>query len=189
VTERGSKGRIEDAAAELLARHGFNGMGLKAISEATDLPFGSIYHHFPGGKEQIAATAILVNAAVVGELLEANLAEGLTDDAIRRMFAFMAERLEGSDWTAGCVVGTPAADDPSAVPAVRDACADGFALIVDPLAETLVQDGSTPADARALALTLVSAYEGATLLARTQRSREPLDTAAEAMVRLVAISR
>jgi len=183
-----SKARIESVAADLLARDGFNGMGLKALSEATALPYGSIYHHFPGGKEEIAATAILANASVVGQLLEANLAEGVTDDAIRRMFAFMAERLEASDWSAGCVVGTPAADDPSAAPTVRDACADGFALIVDPIASTLEREGVARADARALALTLVAAYEGATLLARTQRSREPLDTAAEAMIRLVALT-
>jgi TetR/AcrR family transcriptional repressor of lmrAB and yxaGH operons len=186
---RDSKARIESVAADLLARDGFNGMGLKALSAATELPYGSIYHHFPGGKEEIAATAILANASVVGQLLEANLAEGVTDDAIRRMFAFMAERLEASDWSSGCVVGTPAADDPSESPQVRDACADGFALIVDPIADALVGEGLPAADARALAITLVSTYEGATLLARAHRSREPLDTAAEGMVRLVALSR
>jgi AcrR family transcriptional regulator len=186
---RGSKDRIESAAADLLARDGFNGMGMKALSAAVALPYGSIYHHFPGGKEEIAVTAILGNAGVVGELLEANLAEGVTDDAIRRMFAFMAERLEASGWSMGCVVGTPAADDPTGAPQVRDACADGFALIVDPIAEALAAEGLDPADARALALTLIAAYEGATLLARAQHSREPLDSAAEAMVRLVALSR
>jgi TetR/AcrR family transcriptional repressor of lmrAB and yxaGH operons len=184
-----SKARIEAAAADLLARDGFNGMGLKALSEATELPFGSIYHHFPGGKEEIAATAILGNVSVVAALLEANLAEGVTDDAIRRMFAFMAERLAATDWAMGCVVGTPAADDPSASPRVRDACADGFALIVDPITVAFEQEGRDAAEARAMAVTLVAAYEGATLLARSQRSREPLDTAAETMIRLVTLTR
>jgi AcrR family transcriptional regulator len=184
-----SKARIEAVAAELLSRDGFNGMGLKALSDAAQLPYGSIYHHFPGGKEEIAATAILANAEVVGELLRANLAEGVTDDAIRRMFRFMAERLEASDWQLGCVVGTPSADDPVGVPQVQDACAQGFARIVDPIGEALVAEGRSPEAARAMALTLVAAYEGATLLARTQRSREPLVSAAEAMVRLVASER
>jgi AcrR family transcriptional regulator len=184
-----SKARIESVAADLLARDGFNGMGLKALSEATKLPYGSIYHHFPGGKEEIAVTAILANAEVVGRLLEANLAGGVTDDAVRRMFAFMAERLEASDWQLGCVVGTPSADDPADTTRVQAACAEGFARIVDPIAAALVAEGRPPADARATALALVAAYEGATLLARTQRSREPLTSAAEAMVRLVASER
>lgn len=176
-------------ASELLARDGFNGMGLKAISQATDLPYGSIYHHFPGGKEEIAATAILASGAGVGALLEANLADGVTPDAIRRMFGFMTARLEAAQWASGCIVGTPAADDPSASPRVRDACAESFALLVDVIAAALVREGRSAEDARALALTLMAAYERATLLARSQGSREPLDAAAEAMVRLVALTR
>ena len=52
-----------------------------------------------------------------------------------------------------------------------------------------VTEGRAPDAARAMALTLVSAYEGATLLARTQHTREPLDRAAEAMIRLVDLDR
>jgi TetR/AcrR family transcriptional regulator, lmrAB and yxaGH operons repressor len=185
---RPSKAHIEAAAADLLARDGFNGMGLKALSEATGLPFGSIYHHFPGGKEEIAATAILANATVVSELLEANLADGVTDDAIRRMFSFMADRLEASAWSMGCVVGTPSADDPAGSPRVAAAVTAGFALIVDPIAAALGRDGRLSGDARALALTIVSTYEGATLLARARRSREPLEAAAESMIRLVGLT-
>ncbi|HMG40196.1 MAG TPA: helix-turn-helix domain-containing protein, partial [Acidimicrobiales bacterium] len=57
-------------SSELLARRGYNGMGLKAVSEAAGLPYGSIYHHFPGGKEEIAASAIGSVGTVVGGLLE-----------------------------------------------------------------------------------------------------------------------
>ena len=85
-------------------------MGLKALSEATGLPAGSIYHHFPGGKDEIAAIAIVETAEAVAQLLESLLAEGVTDAAVGRMFAFMADRLEATDFVAGCVVGTPALD-------------------------------------------------------------------------------
>ena len=81
-----SKARIQHEAAELLSRDGYNGMGLKALSEATGLPFGSIYHHFPGGKDEIAATAIVETAEAIALLLEALLADGVTEDAIGRMF-------------------------------------------------------------------------------------------------------
>ena len=113
VSAADAKPRIERAAAELLSRDGYNGMGLKALSKATDLPYGSIYHHFPGGKEEIATVAIVGTAVAIGELLTATLVDGVTDDAVRAMFGFMADRLEASDWVAGCVVGTPALDDPS----------------------------------------------------------------------------
>ena len=184
----GSKARIEAEAGTLIARDGYHGMGLKALSEATGLPYGSIYHHFPGGKEEIAATAILANASTVADLLAANFVDGVTAAAVDRMFGFMARRLERSGWELGCVVGTPAADDPSTSPRVGAACAEGFALIVDPVTEAFVRDGRDPDEAADLALTLVAAYEGATLLARARRSREPLDRAAATMTRLLSLA-
>ena len=169
-----AKTRIERAAAELLVegrlqRHGPEGLEPTPPS----CPYGSIYHHFPGGKEEIATVAIVGTAVAIGELLTATLADGVTDEAVRAMFGFMADRLEASDWVAGCVVGTPALDDPSPTPAVREACATGFAVLIDPIVDALRRE-EMPADvAEGLATTLIAAYEGATALARVQRSRAP----------------
>jgi AcrR family transcriptional regulator len=184
-----SKARIQQEAAEVLSRDGYNGMGLKALSEATGLPIGSIYHHFPGGKDEIAVTAIVETAEAIAQLLEALLADGVTEDAIGRMFGFMADRLEATDFVAGCVVGTPALDDPTPAPEVLGACASGFDRLSEPIVAAFVREGRSAEDARAMATTLLAAYEGATVLARAQRSRAPLDDAAEAMVRLVALTR
>lgn len=189
MTVGDSRQRIERAAADLLARDGFNGMGLKALSQAAELPFGSIYHHFPGGKEEIASAAIVSTTSAIGDLLAANLVDGVTDEAVRRLFTFMADRLEASDWVAGCVVGTPALDDLSPVPRIREACETGFDHLLAPIVATLERQGLSAGEARDLATTLLAAYEGATVLARAQRSRAPLDAAADAMVRLVALTR
>lgn len=184
-----SQARIRHEAAELLSRDGYNGMGLKALSQATGLPAGSLYHHFPGGKDEIAATAIVETAEAIAQLLEALLADGVTDAAIGRMFAFMAERLASTDFVAGCVVGTPALDDPTPVPRVLGACASSFERLAEPIVAAFVREGRSTEDARTMATTLLSAYEGATVLARAQRSREPLAAAAESMSRLVALTR
>ncbi len=184
-----SRARIRDEAAELLSRDGYNGMGLKALSEATGLPFGSIYHHFPGGKDEIAAAAIVETAEVIAQLLEALLVDGVTEDAIHSMFGFMADRLEATDFVAGCVVGTPALDDPTPAPRVLGVCASSFERLSEPIIDAFGREGRSSADARAMAVTLLSAYEGATVLARAQHSRAPLDAAAEAMSRLVALTR
>lgn len=184
-----SKHRIEHEAAELLSRDGYNGMGLKALSEATGLPAGSIYHHFPGGKDEIAATAIIETAEAIAQLLEALLVDGVTEDAVGRMFGFMADRLEATDFVAGCVVGTPALDDPTPAPRVLGACASGFERLSEPISDAFVREGRSPEDARVMATTLLGSYEGATVLARAQRSRAPLDAAAASMSRLVALTR
>src|SRR3981081_3353527 len=53
-----TKERILYASAELFRRRGYAGTGLKQISQASDAPFGSLYHHFPGGKEQLGDEVI-----------------------------------------------------------------------------------------------------------------------------------
>ena len=136
-----SRARIRHEAAELLSRDGYNGMGLKALSEATGLPAGSIYHHFPGGKDEIAATAIVETADAVAQLLEALLVDGVTDDAVSRMFTFMADRLEATDFVAGCVVGTPALDDATPAPRVLGACGAGFERLAEPIVDAFVREG------------------------------------------------
>ena len=155
-TRRPASGSV---AAELLARDGFNGMGLKALSDAHRAALRLDLPPLPRRKEEIAATAILANAQVVGQLLEANLAEGVTDDAIRRMFAFMAERLEASDWSRRAVswAHRPGRPDGRAPPC-RGACAPTLRppdRDRSPRGPRTGRDGP-PSDARALALTLVA---------------------------------
>jgi len=183
----GSKQRIEVVAADLLARDGYAGTSMKAISEAADLPYGSIYHHFPGGKEEIAAGAIESVGAAVGELIERLVADGVSEVAMRSMFDFMADRLEASEWVDGCAVGTPALDGAAGSELVRVACERSFARMVTPMADALERSGVEWEQALDLATTIMAAYEGGTILARAQRSRLPIERACRSMVRLVEV--
>jgi TetR/AcrR family transcriptional repressor of lmrAB and yxaGH operons len=184
----GSRARIEAVSSDLLARRGYNGMGLKAVSEAADLPFGSIYHHFPGGKEEIAAAAIAGTGATVEELLRAVFADGVDAAGLRAMFTFMSAQLSRSGWSKGCPIGTPAQDGAAESDLVREACATALAQVVKVLADALVRDGLRRKAAQDLAVTIVAAYEGATMLARVQRSEAPMTATCDAMVRLVRTS-
>ena len=181
----GPKERIERVAADLLARDGYNGMGLKAISDGASLPYGSIYHHFPSGKEGIAVAAISSMGSYTGALLSELAAGGVTDAVIHAMFGFMADRLDASDWTKGCTIGTPALDGAAGSEPVRDSCDAAFSSLVETLASALERQGLARIDADDLATTIIAAYEGATMLARTRRSRGPLDATAAAMCRLL----
>ena len=185
----GSKEKIAAVSSELLSRRGYNGMGLKAVSEAAGLPFGSIYHHFPGGKEEIAAAAIRRVGSVIGELLASLFASETPEVAVRAMFDFMVGRLRDSDWTAGCSIGTPAQDGPSDSEAVRQACDDSLGTMVEAVAGGLVAHGYDRPVAETVATTIITAYEGATLLSRVQRSSEALDRTADAMAILLTATR
>lgn len=177
----GSKQRIQAVALDLLSRHGYAGTGIKAVSEASGLPYGSIYHHFPGGKEQLVVVAVDEMGDAMGALIQDLLTRKEPTEALDAMFAFMADRLEASDWVDGCSVGTPAQDGPATSAPVREACARAFDRMAEAIATGLERRGLDPAVARDLASTVLSTYEGATLLARVQRSRRPIEAASRTM--------
>ncbi|GAB0108676.1 TetR/AcrR family transcriptional regulator [Nocardia sp. JMUB6875] len=181
-----SKRRIEVAAAGLLARHGYHGFGLKKLSEAAGLPYGSIYHHFPGGKEEIAVSAITGTGVLVGRMIRQ--APGDVFGTAATLFDFMATKLADTDWTDGCPVGTPALDGGSDVESVRSACVSAFEAMAHGFAEMLTELDMEPGEARDLATTVVAAYEGATILARVRRTDEPLHTVSAAMAKLIRLS-
>ncbi|MFI9502913.1 TetR/AcrR family transcriptional regulator [Nocardia sp. NPDC052566] len=181
-----SRRRIEVAAAGLLARHGYHGFGLKKLSEAAGLPYGSIYHHFPGGKEEIAVAAI----TGTGLLSSRIMAQAPTDvfATTATMFEFMVAKLANSDWSDGCPVGTPALDGGTDAEAVRTACVAAFDMMERAFAGLLVELGVPAAEAAESATTVVAAYEGATILARVRRSDVPLRSVAAAMEKLIRVT-
>ncbi|WP_054814597.1 TetR/AcrR family transcriptional regulator [Nocardia arizonensis] len=181
-----SRRRIEVAAAGLLARHGYHGFGLKKLSEAAGLPYGSIYHHFPGGKEEIAIAAITGTGVLSGRLIAQAPRDVFATTST--MFEFMAAKLTGSDFTEGCPVGTPALDGGSDVEAVRGACVAAFEMMERAFAGLLTELGVPSSRALELATTVVAAYEGATILARVRQSDAPLRTVADGMERLLRLT-
>ena len=58
ATRPTTRERIVDVSADLMRRQGYAATGVKQIVTAAQAPFGSLYHHFPGGKEQLGAEAI-----------------------------------------------------------------------------------------------------------------------------------
>src|SRR5450755_116892 len=91
--------RIVETSAELFRRQGYPATGVKQIVTAARAPFGSIYHHFPGGKEQLGAEAIRRSGALY-ELLIPAVFDPAPDlvSAVRAFFAGAAEHLRETDY-------------------------------------------------------------------------------------------
>src|ERR1044071_10454335 len=99
---RDTRDRILDATIRLLRRQGYTATGLKQMRAEDNAPLGSVYHYFPGGKEQIGIEAL----ARSGERMRQTLARaGDAPDlpaAINHYFVHHAERLRDSDLSLGC---------------------------------------------------------------------------------------
>ena len=175
-----TKDRIVTTSAELFRRQGYTATGLKQIVAEASAPFGSIYHFFPGGKEQLGAETIRWSGAMYGALVPA-IFDPAPDvvTAVRNFFAGAAEDLAASDYADACPIATVALEVSSSSEPLREACADVFESWLASATERLTDAGIAGPRARELAIAMVAALEGAFVLARALRSTEPLAVAGE----------
>lgn len=179
--------RIVEAGAELFRRQGYSGTGVKAIVAAARAPFGSLYHHFPGGKEQLGAEAVRWSGALYAQLGPAIL--GPAPDpvtGVRTFFRQAGEDLRDSGWEDACPIATVALETASTSEPMREACAEVFESWIAGLSAYFAAAGIAQARARELATAMIAALEGAFVLARAMRSTEPLDVAGETVAAAVA---
>nr|WP_296766108.1 TetR/AcrR family transcriptional regulator [Rhodococcus sp. (in: high G+C Gram-positive bacteria)] len=174
--------RIIDATAELYRRQGMAATGLKQISAASTAPFGSIYHHFPGGKEEISEAVIAAEGKRYGQLVGPQLA-AVTDVVaeIPALFASAGRLLAALDYTEACSIETIALEVASTNERLRLATATVFNRWIDDLDTWYGQMGLPENERRRLALVFLTSLEGAFVLCRSLRSLEPMDAAGTAV--------
>jgi len=174
--------RIVQHSAELFRRQGFAGTGVKQIVAEASAPFGSLYHFFPGGKEQLGEEVIRTSGALYGQLIDAFYEPGGDPvAATRAFFAAAAAGVRESDYADACPIATVALEVSSTSEPLRQACADVFDGWLDGATERLVECGLPRKRSRALAFELIAALEGAFVLARALRSTEPIEVAGAAV--------
>ena len=179
---RSTRESILTAAAELMRHKGYGAVGMKDIAQASGAPIGSLYHHFRGGKVQIAREA-LINAGAAYALLIPSIVDSYTDlgDAVDAVFTQAAEDMADTGFANMCPVASVAAEIADTVEELREASATVFAGWVDGGSAYFTSRGIDASQAREVTLVLIGALEGAFVLARTLRSTEPLLAAGRAL--------
>lgn len=179
ATDVPTRDRVLYASAELFRRQGYAGTGLKQIAGHAAAPFGSIYHFFPGGKEQLAEEVLRTGGAFFLALYEAIVppAESF-EQGIAAFFAGAAQTLETTDYADACPIATVAGEIASTHDGLRAATADVFESWLAALSRDLGGD-------RERAIALLALLEGAFLLCRSLRSTEPMEAARLAALELL----
>jgi AcrR family transcriptional regulator len=178
-----TRDRILDTTAELFRRYGYTGTGLKQIVAEAQAPFGSIYHHFPGGKEQLGQEVILRSGGMYQELFETIL--GASPDmvtGVRNLFEGAAELLRQTDYADACPIATVALEVASSNEPLRMATAEVFEGWIEAGAARFASAGVPGEKARDVAIVLITSLEGAFVLSRAMRDTEPVRVAGEATV-------
>jgi TetR/AcrR family transcriptional repressor of lmrAB and yxaGH operons len=171
--------RMIDGAIALLATRGLEGTSFATVLARAGAPRGSVYHHFPGGKDELVSAAIEANLGRALDLLDA--AAG--SSAIRVAEVFLGAwraLLTQTDFRAGCAllavtVGTDSAE-------LKQQTADAFRAWSDHLAILLEQGGLPHAAARRHAALLLSASEGAVAISRALGDLSTFDAVAASLL-------
>ncbi|MDV2476297.1 TetR/AcrR family transcriptional regulator [Rhodococcus zopfii] len=190
MTTKGARTRTRmiDTTLELIQARGYHGTGLAHITAGAAAPRGSLYFHFPGGKDELVAAALDRVGAEFTYLLESLLAEGKSaGDVVAAVFDNLAARLERSGFAAGCAVASVAVDAAAENSTLQESCARVYESWRVVLAQILVRDGVP--NAGGLAGAIVSLVEGATVVARARRDTAPLDEARVVALELVGATR
>ncbi|MFD1149492.1 TetR/AcrR family transcriptional regulator [Saccharothrix hoggarensis] len=163
--------RVVRTAARLFRDQGYHATGLNQVLTEGGAPKGSLYFHFPNGKEQLAAEAVSLAGNDIRDDLAAVLdAEPDPAKALSHVVERLGANLLASDYRSGCPVATVALDAAADSEPIRRACEDVYASWHAVIAARVGDDD--------VATVVLAAIEGALLLARTRRSLAPLHAVA-----------
>jgi TetR/AcrR family transcriptional repressor of lmrAB and yxaGH operons len=177
--------RLVRAMGDALQRRGLHGVGLSEILVDAGTPKGGLYHHFPGGKTELAVAAIQAKVAELCAALDKLLPASPDPVVALELWTGKAQQLLlASGFQRGCPLATVALEsDPDDV-AIRAALSQGFAAVRLRLADALQASGKI-ADASGLAALIVAAYEGALMQARVAGSTEPMELVSRTLFALL----
>lgn len=157
--------RFVESTVKLLRRRGFSGTGLLDVVEDSGAPRGSLYFHFPGGKEELAVSAV--------ERVRDDVRAWIERTNLEQFFRQYARWIEKDDCRDGCPVAALAAESGHSE-ALRAAANDALNTMENAFAAKLRAEGHSAERAQELGAMLVCAFEGAIIISRARRDAAPM---------------
>lgn len=181
--------RISQSAAKALDERGYYGTSMNDILARSGAPKGSMYFHFPGGKEEVASSAI----RQVGEEITALLVQGLESEkdlnkAVTTIFSYFGHRLVSGGFKCGCPISTTALELSGSDSTVLEACNEAYASWMAVLEHALQRVFSSPKAAE-LTNTIFYLVQGSLLMSRVSGDISHLDNAQKQCVALFNTAR
>jgi TetR/AcrR family transcriptional repressor of lmrAB and yxaGH operons len=174
--------------SRLLRTQGYAGTGLNQVVAEAQAPKGSMYFHFPGGKEELAAAAIDRFAERTAERMAGALvAEATVSEAVAGFFDDYITHLEHTSYAEGCPVATVALDAAGQNDALAEATGRAMRRWTGLLADALLAEGRPADRAHQLATLVIAALEGTVVMGKGQRSTEPLVATRDALRGILAV--
>src|SRR6478752_2877932 len=179
-----SRGSMVRSAASLIGSRGVSATSFSDVLADSGAPRGSIYHHFPNGKEQLVTDAIGWTSDRVLAYQRANAGASATE-VLETFIRLWRQVVNSSNGSSGCVVAGVAIDTDAREPGLIDVVRETFRSWIALLAEQLQAAGLAPERAGVVATSTVAGLEGALILCRAEGNSGPLEIVAGELLRLV----
>jgi AcrR family transcriptional regulator len=181
----GTREKMIVSTALLVREKGARATSIDDVLRHSGAPRGSVYHHFPGGRDELLLEATRYASAFVTTALQR-----VGDDPLAALDAFISgyrSALLDGDFRPGCPVAAVAVEAPEpGQDGLLGAAGDAFSDWERVIAESYVAAGVDPARARDLATTVLATLEGALILCRARREIAPLDVVHQQLRELIA---
>ncbi|GII55905.1 TetR family transcriptional regulator [Planotetraspora thailandica] len=182
VSGRGPRERMVFSAAQLIRRDGVTATGMRDVVAHAQAPRGSLQHYFPGGKRQLVDEAVAWAGRYAAKRV-ARFLDEMPEPSPSGLFAAMVrqwtDEYQTTGFAAGCPVAAATVDCAHGADATREAAAAAFACWSQPVAQALTEMGVPAGRAESLATLMISALEGAILIARAEQDVRALTTVAQ----------
>jgi TetR/AcrR family transcriptional regulator, lmrAB and yxaGH operons repressor len=165
-----TRARMIETTARLIQARGLHGVSLSEVLEESGAPRGSLYFHFPGGKNDLILQAMQAGAAEATRVLRDCLdGADQVEEGVRSFFRVVANEMAESGYAFGCPIAAVVLDAPAFGSELETACRAAVDEWVGTYRDALIAAGLVPARATSLARTILACLEGALIIARSER--------------------
>ena len=184
--QRDSRAELVQTMARLLREQGYAATGRAQLLAESGVSNGSLYHHFPGGMEELAGAALEASGAAVADALRDALDSAPSAGHGLVRFLDIAGGATTGEQCAGCPIAPTALESPIISPRLRAAAARCFDDWEAVIATRLRADGWPGGSAPEAASAALALIEGALLLARVSGQPTHLVHAKRAVLAILA---
>jgi TetR/AcrR family transcriptional repressor of lmrAB and yxaGH operons len=182
-----TRARMLETTGRLLQLRGYHGTGLNEILAESGAPRGSLYFHFPGGKDQLVIEATRASVERVTRHRREVLERAASPAAAVRAFGEgLAALLEQTDYRLSCPIAPIVLDGNGDIPELAELSRQTFEEWIELLRTAFIKAGMTKKRASGLALLTQSSFEGLLVIARAYRDTAPILETAEELAAIVA---
>ncbi|WP_301173529.1 TetR/AcrR family transcriptional regulator [Brevibacillus nitrificans] len=181
-----TKSLIIEQATALFQQKGYKGVGLTEILKVCGITKGSLYHHFPNGKEELLMACLQsMEEAITTDTEDIFSRYQTAQEATQALIEKLVTDFEREGTITGYTFSSIVSEIASLNDPVLYACSSLYTKIEEIYSKKLVADGFSAEAAHSSALLLTASIEGGIMLCLTKKSSEPLKTISQMIPKIL----